>query len=291
MIGTASAQGVVDLSTELYNTPVEFLNYTQIFRTPFSFTGTALKTPLKYDEKGPYQDKAKEHAVTHMEEIEKAMIFGVRSKYVPAGAADPTNGTGLPVTTTGGILWHLRQWESGSYNASAGRTIVASADSDDDKRIIDNAGGTLDEDTYDTYLERLFRYTNNTSNEKFVLCGSGFLKVINQLYRSKSVLMTDIPMTDTYGMNVVGHLTPFGTVYYKTHPLFSQNANLRYNALFLDVRNLRYRAMEGRDTTLLQNRQPNDADYRKDEWLSEAGLEVWFPESHMYLQNVRSYTP
>ena len=49
--------------------------------------------------------------------------------------------------------------------------------------------------------------------------------------------------------------------------------------------------MQGRDTELLKNRQNNDEDLRKDEWLTEAGLELRFPESHMYLQNVTSYVP
>jgi hypothetical protein len=44
--------------------------------------------------------------------------------------------------------------------------------------------------------------------------------------------------------------------------------------------------MEGRDTELLTERQPNNADYREDEWFTEAGLESRFPESGMYLQNV-----
>jgi hypothetical protein len=296
IIGSAFGQGVTNQSTEIYNLPVNPEFYTQIFRTPFSFTGTSLKAPVKFDETGPYQDKAKEHAVTHMEEIEKAFLFGEKHVFTPSGAVAPTTGAGLPVYTTGGILYALRQWEAqysiyrGGDGSSTGPAAVTS-DSDDAKRIISNTAGTLSEDQYDTYLERLFRYTNNTSNEKLVLCGSGFLKVVNQLYRSKAVLMSDIPMRDTYGMNVVGHTTPFGTVYYKTHPLFTQNAALRYNALFLDVRNLRYRPMIGRDTTLLTNRQPNDADFRLDEWFTEAGLEVWFPESCMYLQNVTSYVP
>jgi len=98
-------------------------------------------------------------------------------------------------------------------------------------------------------------------------------------------------MTDTYGMDVVKHKTPFGTVYYKTHPLMSQNAILRNNAFFLDVQNFVYRYLDGRDDALLKNRQANDADFRKDEWLGETGLEIRFPESHMYLQNVQSYEP
>jgi hypothetical protein len=278
VIGSAFAEGSLDVSRNVYNTPVELMNYTQIFRTPFTITGTGLKTAARYDETGIYKDMAKEASVNNMIEIEKAMLFGTRTQSI---ASD------IPTRTMGGILWHLQQWEAGTtYEVSA-----ATADSDDNKRIITNSSGVLSEKLYDTYLERVFRVTNNTVNEKLVLCGSGFLNVINQLYKSKSSLDASLPLTDTYGMNVVKHLTPFGTVYYKTHPLFSQNSTMRFNALVLDVQNLVYRYLDGRDTELLKNRQPNDADYRKDEWLTEAGLEVRFPESHMYIQNVRDYAP
>jgi hypothetical protein len=278
VVGSSFAEGVVDSSRGIYNLPVELYNYTQIFRTPWTITGTALKTSSRFDETGVYKDMAKENSVSNMIEIEKAMLFGTRTLYT---------GGDTPQRTTGGILWTLQQWEAGS---TYGNT-AATADTDDNKRIITNSGGTLSEKTYDGYLERVFRVTNNTVNEKLVLCGSGFLSVINQLYKSKTNLTTDLPMTDTYGMNVVKHTTPFGTIYYKTHPLFTQNPTLRFNALFLDVQNLVYRYLDGRDTELLKNRQPNDADYRKDEWLTECGLETRFPESHMYLQNVRDYAP
>ena len=276
VVGSSFAEGVVDSSRGIYNLPVELGNYTQIFRTPFTITGTALKTSARFDETGIYKDMAKENSVSNMIEIEKAMLFGTKSLYT---------GGDTPQRTTGGILWFLQQWEAGNVYGNTAATL----DSDDNKRIITNAGGTLSEKTYDELLERVFRVTNNTVNEKLVLCGSGFLNVINQLYKSKATLNSDLPMTDTYGMNVVRHLTPFGTVYYKTHPLFTLNPTLRYNALILDVQNLVYRYLDGRDTELLKNRQPNDADYRKDEWLTECGMELRFPESHMYLQNVRDY--
>ena len=163
-------------------------------------------------------------------------------------------------------------------------------DTDDDKRIINNTSGTMDEKKLDTYYERAFRVSNQASDEKIVICGSGFLSTLNQLYRSKTNLTSGLPFTDTYGMNIVKHETPFGTVYYKTHPLFSQNPILRYNALILDIKFLKARPMKGRDTTLIKRCQPNDADYRKDMWLTEIGYEMWFPESCMYIQNVRDYS-
>ena len=282
IVGSSFTQGATALSSTNdapYNAPVSFTNYCQIFRTPFEMTGTALKTGLKYDETGPYKDQAKEASVYHMIELEKAFLFGTAVK-------ESSSSNSLPRFLTGGVLHYLTRWEAGDYG-----TVTASADTDDDKRIITNSSGNLNEKQYDGYLERVFRVTNNTANEKLVLCGSGFLSVVNQMYKSKSVLNADLPMTETYGMNVVRHLTPFGTIFYKTHPLFSQNPLLRYNALILDVQNLRYRYMQGRDTDLLKNRQNNGDDLRRDEWLSECGMELRFPESHMYIQNVQNYVP
>ncbi|MBX7157220.1 MAG: DUF5309 domain-containing protein [Verrucomicrobiae bacterium] len=281
-IGSAHQEAAVGSSLAPYNLPVQFFNATQIFRTSFSISGTALKTSAKFDETGPYKDKAKEASLTHLVEIERTQLFGVYSKTV-----DPN--TSLVTYTTRGILGYLRDWEKGTVYGNSPTPITL--DSDDQKRIIENAGGQLSEKSYDGYLERVFRFVNNVANEKLVLCGTGFLNVVNQLYKSKSVLNSDLPMADTYGMNVVKHVTPFGTLYYKTHPLFSADSKLRYSALILDVNNMVYTYLDGRDTNLLRNRQPNDADYRKDEWLTDCGLELRFPESHMFIKNVMDYAP
>jgi len=307
VIGSAFPQGVTDLTTECYYLPINPGNYTQIFRTPFSFTGSALVTPVKFDDTGIYKDKAKQHSIDHMIEMELAFIFGhkYRNATNVANATTPvaTTGVGLPLYTTGGIVGtFLDAWELGDTaatalygfgygNAAVTNTSDAAHDADDHARIIRNTSGTINEKMYDTYLERLFRTTSNTSNEKLVLCGSGFLKVMNQMYRSQSTFVFYPPSGDTFGLEIVAHKTSFGTIYYKTHPLFSRNAALRYNALFLDVHSLRYRNMSKRDTQLLKNRQPPDADYRKDEWFTEAGLELRMPESFMYLQNVQDYAP
>src|SRR6266852_2791186 len=62
-IGTSFAQGVVNLSGEVFYLPDKFINYTQIFRTPFSFSRNALMTPTKFDETGVYREKAKQHSL------------------------------------------------------------------------------------------------------------------------------------------------------------------------------------------------------------------------------------
>lgn len=275
IIGSAFAQGATGSSKAPHTLPIFPQNYCQIMRTEFAVSRTALKTPVKFDKEGVYKDKSYEASIQHMIELEKSFLFGVKSK----DAA-----TDLPTYTTGGIIYHLEQWELGTPYGVTPSTL----NTDDNKRIID-IGGVITDKDYDKYLERIFRVTMNQANEKLVLCGSGFLSVINQLYKSKGVLNTNLPMTDTYGMDVTSHRTPFGTIYYKSHPLFSQNAGMRFNALFLDTGNLVYRYVD--DTDLYENRQANNADHRMDEWLTECGLECRFPETHMYMQNVLDYAP
>jgi hypothetical protein len=292
--GVQPASGQVLSMSSLYNVPLNAKGWTQTFRTPFELTGTALKTGLKFDDTGPYKDQAKEASVYHMIEMEKAFLFGQ-----PSYELASTNS--LPRYTTCGIIPMLEIWEAISTDPriatlgfptyrGAGQAAVT-LDTDDNKRIIANAGGTINEKIYNGYLERVFRITNNTANEKLVLCGSGALSVLNQLYKDKSVLNSDIPMTDTYGMNITKHVCPFGTLYYKSHPLFSQNPFLRNCLLILDIQNIKYRYIQGRDTTLLKNRQNNGDDFRRDEWLTECGVEARFPESNMFIQNILSYTP
>ena len=289
-IGSSFAQGRSNVSGEYVKVPSKFTNYTQIFRTPFSLPRTAIKAPLEYDKSGPYKHKAKIAALDHMVDLEMAALFGTKDTYTKAIAsgdeAVSSTGEGLIQTLSGGILYHLERWEAGDYG-----TVTASADSDDDKRIVENASGNLTEETYDTYIERLFRKTNNVSNEKLCLCGNGAMLVLNQMWKHKTTLNSALPMTDTYGMDVTSSRTPFGTIHYLTHPLFNEDSEWRNNMLFLDVRNIKYRPLLDSDTKLLKNRQANDADHRKDEYLTEAGFEVWFPESHMLLKNVQSYTP
>jgi hypothetical protein len=282
VIGNAAAEGQVGAALAPYQLPLNLKNYTQIFRTPFQFSGTVLKTGLRYDRTGPYKDKAKDATLQHAMEMEKGFIFGVQTLFV-----DPTSG--LPTRTTGGIIWYLQQWEAGTVYGNT----PAVNDSDDTKRIISNvtSNGSMNLATYNVYMERLFRVTSNKAQEKLVLCGSGFLARVNDMFTGKGILHINQEAKERFGWDIVSHLLPWGTVHYKTAPLFTQNATLRNCGLFLDVWNLIYRYMDGRDTTLLKMRQPNNADYREDEWLGEAGLELRFPESHMFIKNFLSVSP
>jgi hypothetical protein len=285
-IGTAQAEGGSSVSSsaqlstlEVYNSPTGITNYTQIHTANWQITGTAGKTAVWFDTRGVDPDLAKEAAVNNSRYMEYSSIFGTKYENVVSA----TNVTRF----TGGILYFLGLWEAG---ATYGNT-AATADTDDTKRIITNASGTLPKKTYNKYLERGFRFNRNKQNELMCFCGNGYLNTMAEMYAG-SVTFTDVmPSKETFGMKLVRHVTPFGTVYYKTHPLFNMNSTLMYNALFVDVPCIKYRPLNGRDTTLRKNLQPNNADYVEDGWLTEAGLEINSPESHLYIQNVTDWSP
>lgn len=298
--GNAFAEGRsnVDIQqrTEI---PVEVYNYTQIHRTKISFTRREMKTPVVFDKSGTYKHRTREQLLRHMVGIENMLLWGARQKDTGGGTGSqvvPSTGAYAPTTFAGGILWYLEQWEAqyslyrGGNGSSTGPAAVT-LDSDDEKRIIENSTGVITEEMWDTYMERIFRFTSNTSGEKLWIGGNKQLLVLNQLARSKSNLWVEVPHKDAYGYEVWKWVTPFGTLYLKTHPLFNDIAELNYNAFIIDVKNLKYRAYKDSDTVLLKNRGDRDYDGIVNEWFSDCGLEMWQPESCMYMKNVQSFVP
>lgn len=285
VVGNASTEGAIS-TTGILRPPLSLTNYTQIFRNSFSFTRTALKQPTEFDGTGIYKEAAKDNILRHMTEIEKAFLWGTKSiQYVTV------DGDSLPIRTTGGVLWYLKEWEKADsvYRGGSGASAITS-NADDQKRIIKPTGGSMTGAEWNTYIERAFRVTSDESFEKIIMCGSGFLSALNEYLEGKSTLFRKFTPDSSYGMNVVSYETPHGTVHLKTHPLFTRNVALRHSALLLDINYLDYRPLNDSDTQLYKNRQGNDYDGRKDEWLTEAGLEVMFPEAHMYFDNVQEIT-
>jgi hypothetical protein len=289
-LGTSASEGAVS-GTGRLTVPINPRNFTQIHRNAIYFTATSLKIPTKFDKSGIYREKAKDAAIDHMTGIEKSFLFGTRSLQ---NVAHPITGELVPQRTSGGLFYFLNEYEKAAGGVFGYRPggLALTSNSDEDKRVINVAGaGALPYADFSDYIERVFRRTNNKAFEKLVLCGSGVLQALNKLVELNLVTINKgMTSESTYGMSVTSIETVFGTLHFKSHPLFTEDPTLRYSALITDVGELRYRALNDRDTTLLPNRQQNDEDGRKDEWLTEAGLECRFPESHMLIHNLRSFT-
>jgi len=277
-----------------YSFPIEVTNYTQIHKHGIIITRSALKQGVRYDSSGIWQDKLKKTGLRHMKGLEMATLRGIRA------TRNTTNEDGdtVPERLSGGVEFFLKSWEqaTSANNGFAtyrpgGSDISASAwDADDDKRIID-LGTTLTIDQFDTLIERAFRYTSDTSFEKLVLCGSGFLKAIQTYCKLQSIVMRELnPKTDTFGLQMYRLSTIYGDLVFKAHPLLSQDSTFRNDAYILDLGCFKWRPLTDSDTEFLEGRQDNDYDGRKDTWLTEGGYEINFPENHMYIKNLTGIT-
>jgi hypothetical protein len=293
-VSSAAAEGTKS-KVGSYSFPIEITNYTQIHKHGIHITRSALKQGVRYDSDGIWQDKLKKTGLRHMKGMEQATLRGVRA------TRNTTNEDGdtVPERFTGGIEYFLKQWELGTTGNGAiatyrpgGSDITATAwASDDDKRIID-LSTTLTIDQFDTLIERAFRYTSETSFEKLVLCGSGFLKAVQSYCKLQSIVMRELnPKTDTFGLQMYRLSTIYGDLVFKAHPLLSHDSTFRNDAYILDLPCFKWRPLTDSDTEFLEGRQDNDFDGRKDCWLTEGGYEINFPENHMYIKNLTGITP
>jgi hypothetical protein len=230
--------------------PTTQYNYTQIFRTSLNLTRTALRTRLRTA--SAIREAKREALQLHSIEMERALLFGQR--------LEETGPDGLPRRATRGII----KW----------------IDSANDF----NMGGAVTETAFEDKLEVIFRFG---STEKLFLCGSTALNVLNKLAKSKSTLNT-VAGGETYGMHMQEYMTPFGVAYLKMHPLFNQHPVHREWIIIIDLKDVVWRYID--DTGFFVNRQSRGDDARKDEFLTEGGLEVHFGTHHARMTNITSYS-
>jgi len=248
--------------------PTKVYNYTQIFRTPLSITRTARKTRLRTP--NDYQKAKAEALEMHSWEMELAFLWGIRTENV--------GDNGKPERTTMGAINFIRQY--------------ASANCDDYTLNTDYAGKawtTGGETWLKNMLEQIFRYG---ADEKLCLCGSGFLLGIDALAQTSGQINLQ-PGQKTYGMQIREWLTPFGSIYMKTHPLFSYDATTRNMAIILEPKELTYRYIddtnfygENSSKTHPEGYGQRRIDGTNEEFLTEAGLEFGLAQKCAVLNGV-----
>ena len=269
VIGNMNAEGAAMPDSIAYD-PTKLYNYTQIFRTPLSITRTARKTKLRTGDQ--YKEAKREALELHGIEMEKAFLFGI--------PYEGTGSNGKPIRMTEGLISHIK-----TNNSSA----VADFQTDatyHGKNWLDDGGG---EDFLYEYFELLFRYGRQ---EKLAICGTGALLGLNKL-ASANGHFTMTSSTKSYGINVTEMVTPFGVVYFKTHPLFNVEATLRNSMVVFEPENCVYRYID--DTTFYGEGEAKQAapgtnggriDGTQEEYLTECGLEYHHPYTAAFLNGV-----
>jgi hypothetical protein len=285
VIGSAFGEG--SGSPESFGYDMEdTVGYTQIFKTSAYMSNTARATVLRgYASEWDriWSMKLREHKV----DIERAMLFNNK------GRIDN-------VQYTDGIIGHIIKsgatWESNDANALAyvsGKPFVRNVDTGSNEVV------------YDRFLkdfEVIFAPERGGASEKFCMGSMAVVTYMNQL---KSGFLSD--STDSnqhYNLNFasldggLGHKvmkvdTVHGSLSIVKNPLLKGIG--KSMMVGVDLGSVSYRPLVGnglnRDTYIETNVQSPDEDSRKDQILTEAGLEVCLPESHFIYNFVSGSKP
>jgi hypothetical protein len=243
--------------------PTEHDNYTQIFREAFAATGTAMATRLR---SGDLVRESKQDCLEAFQTgMERAFLFGKKRL---------TTRNGQPLRMTDGILNQL----------PAERKISLSS-----------RGGILTLTYWETLIATMFRYG---SNEKMAWCGITAILALTQMVRKNTQLNWSLGAVEKeYGLKVQRLTTPMGTIVLKVHPIFGQmmggdNGGTAYTGLdnamlILDMANLRYRYVNGRDVQYQNNMQLPGVDGLLAGYMAECGLELNHPETHLFVTGIK----
>ena len=271
IIGNINAEGA-GMPDAIQYDPVKFYNLTQIFRNSLDITRTARRTKLRTY--AQYQEAKREALQLHAMEMEKAYLWGIQT--------ENTGDNGKPERTTGGLIPWIR-------GAAADGATVSDYSLDDVYATEAGTGGKTwlagAGDWLDVILEHVFRYGGD---ERMCFCGSGVILAINKFVKAQSSSKFELNVkTGAYGIKVTEWVTPFGSIYFKRHPLFSYEATNRNTAVIFDPKDIHYRYIDdtsfyGQDEKKVST-SGNRLDGTKEEYLTESGLEYHHPAKCAYL--------
>ena len=261
---------------------------TQIFKTACEMSNTARATRYRgyADEfQRIWNLKLREHKV----DIERAMLFGQRAStggiQYSEGIAGHILANGTAVTGTSDL-----SYSSGTpyYRSATTAQLTYDRILSDFEVVYDPARGGTDSKLALASLP-VITFFNKLGADAFLNTSlvSGTSTAVNDV----SNLRYNMEKTQgSFGHTVLQIETIHGTMNLVKEPLFRGFAS--GFLCMVDMDNVAYRPLVGngvnRDTQIMTNVQSADEDLRKDMILTEAGLEVSLPESHMliHLQGV-----
>jgi len=249
-IGNAAAEGAT-LGTLVQTKKVANYNYAQIQRDPFGFTNTLVASKL-YGGPEP-ANEAKKKLIEHKRQLENTMFWGVRDLNTSGGA---------PIGYCGGLYQYV------TSNVTSGV-------------------GTLTESVFETFLRKAFRYG---SQNKVMFCSPLVASALSSFPQSK--LAPPAPSIDTYGVSLSKYQSASGAtvqIMVKRDWYDFQSTGNQYGGIgvVVDMEDVTMRPL--RDTVLKPDRQANDEDSVKQEYLTEWSLEIGLEKKHAIISGITGY--
>lgn len=241
-IGPAMEEGSTNRGAKSTQT-VSKHNFTQIFRTPVEITGTLAASKLYGGKDASYQRR--KALIEHKRDIANAMYFGRMHE----------DATGAKVRRTmGGIFGFMADSDSHAFNNSTSKLTYAN---------------------FDSYVAR--KAFAHGSSDKLMICGGNMATVVNSWAEKK--LVTQVGKDKTFGVSISNLITTYGSLNVMYDPLLDA-AGMSDRAMILDMDNVAYAYLDGRDTKLNTNIQAPDVDGETDEYITECSLEFKLPKTH-----------
>lgn len=141
-------------------------------------------------------------------------------------------------------------------------------------RVVD-AQDKFSEEFFDEFLEEAFAYG---AKKKLFVCSRRLVTLISSFAKDRIETM---PEQETYGIRLKKYIHPHGDLILAPSYVFEKDYD--YTGVVVDVDNVKYKV--SRDTTLVKNIQLPDEDGWRDEYKTEATLEVRLPQTHTVLVN------
>ena len=254
-VGSVHEEGSTSPTTVTSN-PTKYTNYTQIFKTPYQLTRTAENTYFRTGD--PLKNDQIRKSFIHSEKLEQSMFWGMASEVTGSG--------GQPKRTMAGL-----------------REMVVS------NRTQFAADPTID--TFIAALSPVFDYEAGAAgDERIIYAGNGAINYLNKLVASESSTRVNYDgEIDIYGQKLRKFSVPQGSFAIKSHPLMNVHPVYTYSMFIVNPSGLIYRPLKNSDTKIQKNIQAPDADLRKDQWLTEATLELHYEQSFGYIGGFKDF--
>jgi hypothetical protein len=249
-VGNAAAEGAT-LGTLIQTKKVANYNYAQIQRDPWGFTNTLVASKL-YGGPEP-ANEAKKKLIEHKRQMENTLFWGTRD-LVTTGSA--------PIGYVGGIY----QYVTSNLTSSV---------------------GDLTETLFETFLRKAFRYG---SQNKVMFCSPVVASALSSFPQGK--LAPPSPSIDTYGVSLSKYQSASGAtvnIAVKRDWYDFQSTGNQYGGIgvVVDMDDVTMRPL--RDTVLKPDRQANDEDSIKQEYLTEWSLEIGLEKKHAIISGITGY--
>lgn len=228
-------------------------NYTQIFRTPFQFSGRDIVT--EFYGGNDVDNETKWQAVEHKRSIEYTAYFGKRHLIAAGGGLKQRTFTGGLEQSIQTNVWNI-------------------------------AGSPFNSRTFNEFLEEGMRWGKGGRLQagkavKYLLCGSRYLTEFSSWGEDK--LVTEV-LDSTIGFVAKKYQSAHGDVMLIGAPILDE-----YHpdyAFLVDFNHADYVFLRQRDTKLLRGREDNDFDGEAYEYFSDMGWQFEFEHAHALIKGI-----